>query len=134
MRHSWRNSPFPSCRPWHARHNVRKVTYGFIGRFQAFDGRGKTASILARELFGAYRKNKQTQGVMANALVGLFEQSTSFAAAKDRLGYLEEFESWSPSFSSRLKAALRSNSQISDAWGVPDRVTALIRKWAGQGA
>jgi len=33
--------------------------YGFIGRFQAFNGEGKTATVLARELFDAYRKNKE---------------------------------------------------------------------------
>ncbi|MDD5450922.1 MAG: toll/interleukin-1 receptor domain-containing protein [Desulfovibrionales bacterium] len=103
--------------------------YGFIGRFQAFDGTGKSAAIVARELFDTYRKNKQTQALMAEALVSLFEQSNTFAAAKEHLSYLEELETWKPSFTSRLKAALRSNSQISDAWGVADRITALIKKW-----
>lgn len=103
--------------------------YGFIGRFQAFDATGKSAPTLARELSDTYRKNKQTQGVMAEALVGLFEQSNNFASAKERLSYLEEIETWNPSFTSRLRAALRSNSQISGAWGVPDRVTLLIKRW-----
>jgi TIR domain len=43
--------------------------YGFIGRFQAFDGKNNTADVLAAELFVAYRKNKQTQGKMADSLV-----------------------------------------------------------------
>src|SRR4029077_15913647 len=45
--------------------------YGFIGRFQAFNGNGKTPAALARELFDAYRKNKQTQRRMSEVLVGL---------------------------------------------------------------
>jgi nucleoside 2-deoxyribosyltransferase len=49
--------------------------YGFIGRFQAFDGKGKSAQTLARELFDTYRKNKQTQDAMAEALVSLFEHT-----------------------------------------------------------
>jgi hypothetical protein len=49
--------------------------YGFIGRFQAFAGGGKTPGALARELFDAYRKHKQTQKRMAEVLVALFEAS-----------------------------------------------------------
>jgi len=107
--------------------------YGFIGRFQAFDGKGKSAGALARELFEAYRKNKQTQALMAGALVRLLEESNNFASTKERVGYLEELEAWDPSFSARLKGALTSNSQISDAWGVPDRINALVRKWEKRG-
>jgi TIR domain len=105
--------------------------YGFIGRFQAFTGGEKTPIELAQELFDAYRKNKQTQKRMAEVLVTLFEESTSFAGSKARIGYLEELEVWDASFVPRIKAALKSNSQISDSWGVPDRVKVLAKKWAG---
>lgn len=56
--------------------------YGFIGRFQAFAGNEKTASTLAQELFHSFRKNKRCQGKMAEPLVRLFENSSSFAEAK----------------------------------------------------
>ncbi|HXM59268.1 MAG TPA: TIR domain-containing protein [Terriglobales bacterium] len=103
--------------------------YGFIGRFQAFNGNGKTAANLARELFDSYRKNKQTQRKMSGVLVGLFEASGSFATAKERIGYLEELETWDPSFAKRLRAAEQANSQISGSWGVSSRVEALAKKW-----
>jgi hypothetical protein len=96
--------------------------YGFIGRFQAFNGHDKTASVLAEELFNAYRRNKQTQHRMAEAIVGRFEESGSYASAKTRIGYLEDLEVWEPSFSTRLESAAMSNSQINGAWGVSDRV------------
>lgn len=107
--------------------------YGFIGRFQAFNGNEKSATALARELFDAYRKNKQTQRRMSEVIVGLFEESGSFAEAKVRVGYLEDLELWEPSFSSRIRSAAKSNSQVSGSWGVPDRVTALVKKWAKSG-
>jgi hypothetical protein len=107
--------------------------YGFIGRFQAFNGNGKSAAKLARELFDAYRNNKQTQRRMSEILVGLFEQSGSFAEAKARIGYLEDLEYWEPSFSKRINAAATSNSQVSDSWGVPGRVATLVKKWAKSG-
>jgi hypothetical protein len=107
--------------------------YGFIGRFQAFDGKNNTADVLAAELFVAYRKNKQTQGKMADSLVRLFEESHSFATAKERIGYLEELEFWESSFSERISAAVKKNSQISDSFGVPSRIRALGARWAKKG-
>jgi len=53
-----------------------------MGRFHAFNGKGKPSGNLARELFDAYRKNKQTQRRMAEVLVLLFEESNSFKNAK----------------------------------------------------
>lgn len=105
--------------------------YGFVARFQAFTGNGKTVTALAQELFDAYRKNKQTQKRIAEVLVTLFETSPTFASAKTRVGYLEDLTTWDTSFISRIKSALESNSQISDSWGVPERVAALATKWAG---
>lgn len=107
--------------------------YGFIGRFQAFQGEGKTAAGLARELFEAYRKNKESQAKMAEILVSRFEDSSSFAAAKANMDYLEELEVWDRSFSARIEAAIRNNSQVEGAWGVPDRVRRLVSNWAEKG-
>jgi hypothetical protein len=110
-----------------------QAPYGFIGRFQAFRGSGKTAAVLALELFDAYRKNKATQRRMGEVLVGLFETSFTFAEAKARIAYLEDLESWEPSFPARIRSAAKSNSQVSGSWGVPARVEELARKWAKSG-
>lgn len=107
--------------------------YGFIARFQAFAGLGKPVLEVARELFDAYRKNKQTQRRMAEVLVGLFEESGSFAEAKARIVFLEELEVWEPGFGPRIAAAAQANSQIDGSWGVPQRVAALIKRWAASG-
>jgi hypothetical protein len=107
-----------------------ETPYGFIGRFQAFNGNGKPAADLARELFDSYRKHKQTQGRMSEVLVALFEESGTFAEAKQRAGYLEALEVWAPSFSTRLRAAVQNNPQVRDSWTVPERIAALIKKWA----
>lgn len=107
--------------------------YGFIGRFQAFNGNKKSAANLARELFDAYRTNKQTQRRMGEILVGLFEQSGTFAEAKARVGYLEDLELWESSFAKRIHSAADSNHQIIGSWGVPERVAKLEKKWAKGG-
>ena len=105
-----------------------ETPYGFIGKTQAFNGSGKTAIELAREIFDALRKNKQTQDKMAEIVVTLFENSGTFDAAKARMPYLEELTVWKPGFAKRIKEAAENNSQISSAWGVPGRVTALLKK------
>lgn len=103
--------------------------YGFMGPFQAFNGLGKDPRVLAFELFNAYRSNKDTQVKMGDSLVGLFEQSESFAEAKRNVGYLNDLVVWDPSFSSRVAAAVKANGQIAGSWGVPERVDALLLKW-----
>jgi hypothetical protein len=103
--------------------------YGFIGRLQAFNGSGNSIDALALGLFTAYRTNKQTEGRMAHVLVTLFAESETFAVAKRRLTYLEQLEVWDTSFSERLESAIANNGQINGAWGVPDRVNVLIKKW-----
>jgi nucleoside 2-deoxyribosyltransferase len=107
--------------------------YGFIGRFQAFNGISKGAEELAKELFDVYRTNKQTQEIMADVLVGLFEDSDTFAEAKTRMGYLVEIEHWKSSYSTRIANAVEFNSQISGSYGVEERVSRLIKKWQDKG-
>lgn len=103
--------------------------YGFIGRFQAFNGMGRTPAAIARELFDAYRKHKQTQRMMPDILVTLLARSHSFDASKIRTGYLEELTNWDPSFTVRIRSAIKQNSQVGGSWGVPERLEALIGKW-----
>ena len=107
--------------------------YGFIGRFQGFTGTGKQPQAIARELFDAFRKNKQSQSRMAEVLITLFEESHSFADAKAHVGYLEQLAVWKPGFTPRIEAAVKANGQISGSWDVPERVAALAAKWKLKG-
>lgn len=110
-----------------------QTPYGFIGRFQAFNGHGKSEEDLARELFDAFRKNKQTRMKIAEGVVTVFEGSWSFASAKMLVGRLEELTAWSPSFSERVQAAVENNSQVSGSFGVPKRVENLVARWSDSG-
>jgi len=103
--------------------------YGFVGRFQAFNGNNKSPKMVAKELFDAYLKSKQLQGRMGEVLVTLFEESRSFAAAKDHIGYLEDLETWDAAFSKRITTAVKNNGQVSGSFGVPKRVDALVKLW-----
>jgi hypothetical protein len=107
-----------------------ETPYGFIGRFQAFNGHGKSDEDLARELFESFRKNKHTAMKIAEATVTMFEKSWSFASAKMLMGRLEKLPVWSSALSKRVQAAAESNSQVSGSFGVPGRVDTLVGKWS----
>jgi len=107
-----------------------ETPYGFIGRFQAFNGVNSKPLELALELFESYRKNKQTKRKIGEILVVLFEQSGNFAEAKTRIRYLEELDVWESSFAKRILSAAESNSQIRGSWGIPGRVDNLAKKWS----
>jgi hypothetical protein len=106
-----------------------ETPYGFIGRFQAFNGKHLEPPELAEELFNAYRTNKQTKDKMAEVIIRLFENSSSFAEAKTRIVYVEQLDIWRPSFSVRIDAAVTNNGQVEGSWGVPERVKKLVVKW-----
>ena len=89
-----------------------------------------TEEELAREIFQAFVKNKQTKRRMALALLKRFEDSYSFVNAKDNMSLLEEIDYWEPQFEERIRRAIESNDQISKSWGVPRRAESLIRNWA----
>lgn len=103
--------------------------HGFVGRFQAFNGNGKTQVQIAKELFEASIDHKKLQHKMSDVVIDLFTNSGSFAAAKERISYVERLKVWDPSYSARLTKAVNTNSQISGSWGVSDQVSALIKKW-----
>jgi hypothetical protein len=102
--------------------------YGLFGRRQAFAGHNKSAEHVARELFDRYRSHPQTASKIKTGLVHLFCASNSFADAKLRCGWLEQIDEWDETYNPLLETALRKNSQIYNAHGVPERVRGLIAK------
>lgn len=103
--------------------------YGFIGRLQAFEGRSKSEEELAAEIFQAFLKNKQTRKAMTLSLLDRFERSLNFASAKSNMSLLECIDYWEPRFEERIRKAVDSNYEISNAFGVPERAERLIRRW-----
>lgn len=103
--------------------------YGFIGRFQAFNGLSATPKDLAKEIWQSLLRHKETQRRMCDAVIQVFEESDSFNEAQARVKLLEELTMWDASFEKRLNNAIESNYQISNAFYVPGKVKTLINKW-----
>jgi hypothetical protein len=100
-----------------------------VSRFQAFNGNGKMSWQIAKELFETAIDHKKLQDKMADIVINLFVSSGTFAAAKERVGYVERLKIWDPSYTARIQKALKINDQIYGSWGVPEQVTKLTKKW-----
>jgi hypothetical protein len=109
-----------------------ETPYGFIGRFQAFNGNDKSPLTLANEIFTTFLTNRHTQQKMAEVIVKAFENSDSYSETLRVIEYVELLEVWQQSFSGRIQNAAILNSQVEGAYGVPRRVEKLIQKWKGK--
>jgi nucleoside 2-deoxyribosyltransferase len=102
--------------------------YGLFGKKQAFNGKNKDISAIARELLDAYRKHPKTQEKASDAIVEKFCASGSFAEAKANCGLVEQLIFWRPGYKARIRDAIKDNSQISGSWGVPARIETVLAK------
>jgi len=104
--------------------------YGFIGKFQAI--RFQDTASLSLEIFESLLKNKKTSKKMTNAIMYLFENSGSFALAKNNMSLVEKIEYWDKNLIERLIAAKRNNSQIEDSFGVKGRLNRIVYDFKNQ--
>lgn len=102
--------------------------YGLFGRKQAFNGNGKTAADIARELFEAYLSHAKTSEKMADTIVAKLAASSSFAEARANFFLVQRLATWKPEYKKRLRQTVEKNYQVKGSWGVPERIEALIAK------
>jgi hypothetical protein len=100
--------------------------YGFISRFQGLAGRVDNTSRIASDLVAILAKHPATSERMAAALVTMFEKSGSYAEAKSNAKKLELITAWNGTLTARVKAALKANDQIANAFGVSARVKQIL--------
>jgi len=102
--------------------------YGFIGKYQALQGKEKTHDEIAQEIVKNLM-NKANIGLkITEGLVNKFVRSNTWAQVKTNMSLLEECKFFNPNIPKQLKKAVKENSQIRDSWGVPGRVDALIER------
>ncbi len=106
-----------------------ETPYGFMGRYQALPGFGKSYEQLAEEIYRIFLTNPRSSRRMAETLVNQFVASNSFETAKRNMATLENVQYWDDNFSKQTRKAVKENHQISGAWGVPEALENLIEKW-----
>lgn len=97
--------------------------YGFIGRYQALPAAGVNASQLASTLFDVLIERELTRSKMAEGLVTAFVNADSYSDASDISKLMESrIQTWTPEMLRRVE----ENSQVGNAWYVPDRIQRIV--------
>ncbi len=94
--------------------------YGLAGKVQGISGTLEQPAPLAASVVDALLVNTQTHGEMRRALVFAFDGATSFAMAHALRRHVVEVTDFTDEEKVTLQKACRENSQVSDAFGVPD--------------
>lgn len=100
--------------------------YGFIGRYQALSALTKKPATIAAEAVRVLATHQLTRLRMAHGLVAAFERSDSFESARARTNRLRLATVMPQALRERVRKAVRENSQIRLAWGVPERVESIL--------
>lgn len=111
--------------------NYGQVSYGFIGKFQAFYGGTKSANVITDEIVAALRTNSETRVAVCRAIAKKFATSGSFSESTRLIAVLESLNYWDDEMAEHIKAARKNNDQIYGEYvnKVPSRTVALYKKW-----
>lgn len=104
--------------------------YGFIGRGQAINGRGRTPAQLARSLFGALARHETTRKRVAEAVVSGFARSATPSAAEENAAMLDDLTYMDVELAARIKSAPVSNIDIRSSSAARQRAEGALRKWS----
>ena len=102
--------------------------YGLFGKFQGLPGNGRTADAIARSVAEALARNPMTSRRMAFSLVGALAGSRSFEASKRVMALLEDAAYLDAELAAKMRDSIAANSQVRSAYGVPERIGALITR------
>lgn len=103
--------------------------YGFIGRFQAVSGIGRSAKLLAKDLAEILVRHKKSGQRMTEALVARVETASAFVDTLSAVPVLQQSPWGSPELAARCEVAVLNNSQVSGAWGMSAAIAEMVDKW-----
>ena len=103
--------------------------YGFIGRAQAIDGRGRTSDQLARSLFGVFARHESTRKRMAEAVVAGFARSATVPTAEENAAILSDLAYMDVELAAGVRAAFVSNASVRSSSGGREQAEGALRRW-----
>lgn len=101
-------------------------SFGMLKKYEVIEG--KDYEGIAENIFLNLVNNEGVRDLVVNSLINQFETSNSFQNARDNMSYIEKNTFWNIEFLDKLEKALNGNSEISDSFGVSQRVFNLINK------
>lgn len=102
--------------------------YGLIGKYQAVQGEGRKISDICDDILTIFLQKPGIGTRITDALVRQLVGSGSWAEAKRNMDYIERCQHLRPEMIKVIEKAMEENSQVREAWGVPDRIKTLISK------
>lgn len=103
--------------------------YGFIGKYQALQGAGKTAPVLAREIFDLFIVMPVIGPKITGALVHKLVNSESFEQSKNLVGLINQSKFLTAKHAQAMKDAIDNNGQVSHSWGVPEQINRIAKQF-----
>ena len=106
--------------------------YGFMGRYQALPGTGKSYEQLAGEIYQIFLSHRLSRRRMTEIIANKFVESSSFDQAKRNMDLLETVEYWDATFTKTTRKAVKENDQLAGAWGIPGALERHINRWKAE--
>jgi len=103
--------------------------YGFMGKYQGLQGYNKKIESIASELFVLLLKNDKASEQLSKSIIDKFIKSSSFLESMSNMKILESVSFMDQQLLEKLKIAKNKNSQIKNAFEVPDRLDVFIKTW-----
>jgi len=102
--------------------------HGFMGKYQALQVVGLDAPALAEKIVEVLSQNSLSAERMSESLVDRLANSTSWDSSKRTMSLLERASRLNASQVARLIRAIDENVDVGQAWGVPERIRALVER------
>ncbi|WP_445941098.1 toll/interleukin-1 receptor domain-containing protein [Pseudomonas sp.] len=103
--------------------------YGFIGKYQALQGAGKTPEKLAREIFELLHEMPGVGQKITSALVSQLVNSRSFDESKKLISLIQKSKFVTSKHAAAMKEAAENNDQVSYSWGVPEQINQISQQF-----
>ena len=105
--------------------------YGFIARFQAFNGYQKSATEIAAAIVKKLISNPASRTAVARGIVKAFVESPNFSESTRLIECVEALQYWDGEMLAMLEHGLEKNFQLHGEryHHVPARTEAVIDKW-----
>jgi hypothetical protein len=102
--------------------------HGFMGKYQALQIQGLDAPALAEKIVEVLTHNSFSAARMSEALVERLVTSASWESSKRTMGLLEKTPQLNAPQVAKLIRAIDENVDVGQAWGVPERIRALVER------
>ncbi len=103
--------------------------YGFIGKYQALQGAGKTSPQSAKEIFDLFIPLPGIGPKITGALVSQLVNSSSFDQSKRLITLIKQSKYVTSKHAAAMKDAIKKNSQVSGSWGVPEQIKQIAEQF-----